>query len=62
MSQSLRFGRRLAIPSTRQIIHEMRMLEAGEKRLKAALLPAVQPSESKDHDVRHLAEVGNAGS
>lgn len=36
MAQLTRFGRRLALPSTRQIIHEMRVLEAGELARKQA--------------------------
>ena len=50
MFQPLRFGRRLAIPSKRQIIHEMRVLQAEEERLKAARLLAVQVNGSTDHD------------
>ena len=34
MNTHIRFGRRLSLPSTRQIIHEMRVLEAEENRLK----------------------------
>ena len=34
MIKQTRFGRRLNLPSTRQIIHEMRMLEIEENRVK----------------------------
>ncbi len=33
MAQSMRFGRRLALPSTRQIRHELIVLLAEEARL-----------------------------
>ena len=36
MNKQMRFGRRVALPSTRQIVHEMRMLEAEENRKKAS--------------------------
>lgn len=38
MNKETRFGRRLNLPSTRQIIHEMRVLEAEEHRRKTSLL------------------------
>lgn len=61
MAQPLRFGRRLAIPSKRQIIHEMRMMQAEEERLKAALLPVAQASETAEHDLLRVVQDRAAG-
>lgn len=39
MSQSMRFGRRIALPSTRQIRHELLMMMQEEQRLMTGKLP-----------------------
>lgn len=61
MSPRLRFGRRLSIPSTRQIIHEMGMLQAEEERLKAASSPPDQANESPNADGMRLVQDRVAG-
>jgi len=40
MAQSMRFGRRITLPSTRQIIHELRVMALRDelRRLEAAEL------------------------
>jgi len=40
MAQVMRFGRKIALPSTRQIIHELRVLAAEDARRRAAATPA----------------------
>ena len=47
MIKEMRFARRLILPSTRQIIHEMRVLEAEENRRKACLVETPQSAGSK---------------
>ncbi len=47
VSQAIRFGRRLALPSKRQILHEMRMLQAEEEHHKEVLASSLM---NADHD------------
>lgn len=46
MSQQMRFGRKLAVPSTRQIIHELRVMALqDELRRLEQLQPGSNPSQ-----------------
>lgn len=48
MAQSMRFGRRIPLPSTRQIIHELRVYAAkeDERILGAAAKPSAAPDSA----------------
>lgn len=48
MAQSMRFGRRIPLPSTRQIIHELRVYAAkeDERIIGTAAKPALAPDDA----------------
>ena len=54
MIAPLRFGRRLTLPSERQIIHEMRMLQAEEERHKTASGSQLVPPDKTGDIVRPI--------
>lgn len=54
MAQLVRFGRKIALPSTRQIIHELRVM-ALEDELRR--LEQVQPSSSPEQPAQPTREV-----
>jgi hypothetical protein len=57
MAQLMRFGRRVPLPSTAQIIHDLRLMEENDKARKAA---STQDAGKADRDV--LPPAKNTGA
>ncbi len=54
MSKTIRFGKKLPIPSTAQIKHELRLIAAANDLLDAGFFDADQPRQA-DGELRELA-------
>ncbi len=46
MAQSMRFGRRMPLPSTRQIIHELRVMALRDELRRLEAKPVLNPEVS----------------
>jgi hypothetical protein len=56
----VRFGRRVAIPSTAQIRHEIRVFGEREERERIATLDGLGPTASWDDIIAHRVAAANA--
>jgi hypothetical protein len=57
----VRFGRRIAIPSTAQIRHEIRVIGERRERERCAVAEGLSPAASWDDIIAHRLAAANAG-